>query len=82
MRDHPRPAAARTWFDHWMPEFLLASVYLKPATWPDWRPSTPKRLGPCLLGPPSLQVWQVAHFALKILAPVSALPSLGPGILA
>mgnify|MGYP004223778775 CR=1 FL=1 len=49
------------------PDAMFAFVYLKPATCPDLRPITPKRLGPCLFGPPSLHVWQGAHLALKIL---------------
>eukprot|EP00966_Prymnesium_polylepis_P195248 4526009-Prymnesium_polylepis.1 len=51
---------------------------MRTRTWPDWRPITPNRFGPCLLGPPSLHVWQVAHLALKSFAPLPALPSSQP----
>jgi hypothetical protein len=30
-----------------MPDPLLAAVYAKPSTEPEWRPTMPWRLGPC-----------------------------------
>ena len=33
------------------------------------------KLGPCLVGPPSTQLWQAAHLALKSAAPFFATPS-------
>jgi hypothetical protein len=67
---------------HTMPEFLLASVYWKPAAWPDWRPIRPCRLGPCLCAPPASTVWHWLHLVLKICARTcqshSFLPSTTP----
>jgi hypothetical protein len=56
------------------PEFLLAAVYAKPSAWPEARPKSPLRFGPCLWPLEASTSWHWRHLVLKIFAPPLGLP--------